>query len=170
MHTTRVLYHEEHWSFERDATHYEFRVTPNRGAGMTTTRRTFLCATAKCTALLRHASICCRLRGLSGNFANRSGHHGRERNNLCSGSRRETTRCCRDVNISLEEIGLGDLFALRVVSESPDSIAAVTFGGSRVNPEGQWRPNAKEYIRDGNVIVARMSAAVLRAVEPGASV
>ncbi|HEX4784180.1 MAG TPA: glycosyl hydrolase family 79 C-terminal domain-containing protein [Candidatus Sulfotelmatobacter sp.] len=67
-----------------------------------------------------------------------------------------------DAHVSIAELGMGEVSALRLLSPTPDSTAGVTFAGSAVNTEGRWSANSKERIRDGNVAVPHMSAVVLR--------
>jgi hypothetical protein len=67
----------------------------------------------------------------------------------------------RDAHFSIKEL-MGDVYALRLLAPSEQSRAGLTFGGSQVDAEGRWTVRTKEHIADGNVIVPRMSAVVLR--------
>lgn len=71
----------------------------------------------------------------------------------------------QDAHLSSKELGLEDVYALRLVAPSPKSNAEVTFGGSRVNPDGRWAAKTKEHIQNGAVTVGRMSAVVLRSID-----
>jgi hypothetical protein len=66
--------------------------------------------------------------------------------------------------LSLTALGMGTLYALRLLAATPDSTTGVTFGGASVGSEGRWTAKSEERIRDGVVTVPRMSAVVLRSV------
>ncbi len=67
----------------------------------------------------------------------------------------------QDVDLSLAQLGMGEVAAYRLLSPSPDSASSVTFGNSSVDSEGRWAPGSPEYIGGARVIVPHMSAAVL---------
>jgi hypothetical protein len=67
-----------------------------------------------------------------------------------------------DAQVSIAELGMGDVSALRLLSPAPYSTTGVSFGGSSVDPEGRWSAKSQDRIRDGNVVVPRMSAVVVR--------
>jgi hypothetical protein len=69
----------------------------------------------------------------------------------------------QDANISFAGMKMGEVSALRLMAPTAESKDGVTFGGDSVDPEGRWKANAPEHIRDGKVIVPKMSAVVLRA-------
>lgn len=71
----------------------------------------------------------------------------------------------QDAQISIPDIGTGDLAALRLLAPSADSKDGVTFAGAEVDAQGRWKAKAAERIRGKSVRVPRMSAAVLRAVD-----
>jgi hypothetical protein len=71
----------------------------------------------------------------------------------------------RDAQFSIKELGMGDVYALRLLAPSAENKTGLTFGGSQVDPEGRWAARTKERIADGNVIVPRMSAVVMRSVD-----
>ena len=70
-----------------------------------------------------------------------------------------------DAHLSISELNIGPVFALRLLAPSPESKAEVTFGGASVDPDGQWKAMTEERIHDGTVTVPRISAAVLRSVD-----
>jgi hypothetical protein len=70
-----------------------------------------------------------------------------------------------DAHLSIAELGLGHVVALRLLAPSPDSTSGVTFGGAAVTPEGQWKARNEEHLRDGRLTVPRMSAVVLRSID-----
>lgn len=67
-----------------------------------------------------------------------------------------------DAQLSVKELGMGSVFALRLLAASPESTTGVTFGGAAVSPEGRWRARSEEHISNGFVAIPRMSAVVLR--------
>ena len=66
-----------------------------------------------------------------------------------------------DAQVSLAELGMGNVSALRLLAPSPDSKSNVTFGGAAVDAEGKWSARSREHIRDGKITVSQMSAVVL---------
>ena len=68
----------------------------------------------------------------------------------------------QDADLSIAELGMGPVSALRLLSPSAESTTQVTFAGAMVDPEGRWTAKSQERIRDGHVSVPRMSAVVLR--------
>jgi hypothetical protein len=71
----------------------------------------------------------------------------------------------KDAHLSIAELGLGNVVALRLLAPSPDSTFGVTFGGAAVTPEGRWKAKSEEPIHDGRLTVPRMSAVVLRSAD-----
>jgi hypothetical protein len=71
----------------------------------------------------------------------------------------------RDAHFSISELRMGDVYVLRLLAPSAESNAGLTLGGSPVDSDGRWTARTKERIADGNVIVPRMSAVVLRSVD-----
>jgi len=69
-----------------------------------------------------------------------------------------------DAHLSIAELGLGNVVALRLLAPSPESTSGVTFAGAAVTPEGKWKAKSEEQIHDGRLTVPRMSAVVLRSV------
>jgi hypothetical protein len=67
--------------------------------------------------------------------------------------------------ISIRDLAMGDVIALRLAAPSPDSKSGVTFGGSSVDANGHWTAASKEHVRDGTIAVPPMSAVVLRATK-----
>jgi hypothetical protein len=67
-----------------------------------------------------------------------------------------------DAHLSIAELGMGSVLALRLLAPSPESKTGVTFGGTSVDPDGRWMAKSQEHIHDGVVPVPRMSAVVLR--------
>lgn len=72
----------------------------------------------------------------------------------------------QDASLSIGELGMGEMIAYRLLSDSPNSEEGVTFGNSSIDPEGKWAPQKPEYIRDARLRVPRMSAIVLRSMHP----
>jgi hypothetical protein len=70
----------------------------------------------------------------------------------------------QDAHLSITELGMDNVLALRLLSASSDS-KKVTFGGGYVSAEGQWMAKNEERIHEGSVTVPRMSAVVLRAAD-----
>lgn len=70
----------------------------------------------------------------------------------------------QDADLSTRELGLETAVALRLSAPSADSKTGITFADSEVDPEGRWKAATKEKLRDGTVIVPRMSAIVLRSI------
>lgn len=68
-----------------------------------------------------------------------------------------------DARISLKSIGLNRGALLRLSAPGADDRERVTFGGSRVDAEGRWKPSAQERIDDGQIVVPPMSATVFLA-------
>ena len=68
----------------------------------------------------------------------------------------------QDAHLSIAELGMGNVMALRLLSPSPDSKNGVTFGGASVDAEGKWMAKSREPIHGGSVTIPRMSAVVLR--------
>ncbi len=75
----------------------------------------------------------------------------------------------RDAQVSIAELRMGDVSALRLLAPAPDSKTGVTFAGAAVDGEGRWKPKNEERIRDGIVTVPHMSAVVLRSVNRGSA-
>jgi hypothetical protein len=75
----------------------------------------------------------------------------------------------QDAHISIAELEMRAVFALRLLAPSPDSTTGVTFGGSAVDPEARWAAKTEEHIEDGAVTVPRMSAVVLRSINQPAA-
>jgi hypothetical protein len=75
----------------------------------------------------------------------------------------------QDASLSIVELGMGTVSALRLLAPSPDSSKGVTFGGSEVDSEGRWTAKTEERIHDGIVTIPRTSAVVLRSVDQPAS-
>ncbi len=71
----------------------------------------------------------------------------------------------RDAHVSIAELEMGHVSALRLLAPSPNSKTDVTFGGASVDAEGRWSAKSKERIRVGNVAIPRMSAVVLRSAD-----
>lgn len=69
--------------------------------------------------------------------------------------------------ISLAELDVERAFVLRLAARSPDSTSGITFGDASVDSAGCWQSQSREWIRQGNVSVPRMSAAVVRAYHAG---
>ena len=69
----------------------------------------------------------------------------------------------QDAQLSIGELRMGDIYALRLVGASPDSSNGITLGGSAVDADGRWKAKSKDRIRDGAVSVPRLSAVVLSA-------
>lgn len=69
----------------------------------------------------------------------------------------------QQARLSIKDLGMGEVTALRLVAPLPDSKIGVTFGGSSVDANGHWIAIKKEQIRNGVVAVPAMSAIVLRA-------
>jgi hypothetical protein len=72
----------------------------------------------------------------------------------------------QDAQLSIKELGMGDVFALRLAGASADSTNGITLGGSAVDADGRWKAKSKERIhdgavRDGAVSVPRLSAVVI---------
>jgi hypothetical protein len=67
-----------------------------------------------------------------------------------------------DAHLSIAELGMGSVLALRLLAPSPESKTGVTFGGTSVDPDGRWMVMSQEHIHDGVAPVPRMSAVVLR--------
>jgi hypothetical protein len=65
--------------------------------------------------------------------------------------------------VSVRDLAMGDVIALRLAAPTPESKSGVTFGGSPVDANGHWTAASKERIRDGVIAVPPMSAVVLRA-------
>jgi len=72
----------------------------------------------------------------------------------------------QDARLSIREMGMGNVSALRLLAPAPDSKTGITFGGASVSAEGRWQPAKEEHVRDGMLTVPRMSAAVLRSASP----
>lgn len=68
----------------------------------------------------------------------------------------------QDAQLSIRELRMGNVSALRLAAPSADSKTGVTFGGSAVDAEGRWKAGTREKIRGEAVTVPRMSAVVLR--------
>ncbi|HEV2133584.1 MAG TPA: glycosyl hydrolase family 79 C-terminal domain-containing protein [Terracidiphilus sp.] len=69
----------------------------------------------------------------------------------------------RQVGLSFKDLPLGNVTVLRLEAPSPDSKIGVTFAGSSVDADGNWKATKKEQIRNGIVTVPAMSAIVARA-------
>ena len=68
----------------------------------------------------------------------------------------------QDARVSVGELGLNRLSAMRMLSPAPDSKTGVTFAGVSVDASGAWKAREVEHIHDGRVTVPHMSAVVLR--------
>jgi hypothetical protein len=68
----------------------------------------------------------------------------------------------QDADVSFAEMKVGAVAVLRLTAPTAESKDGVTFGGSSVDAEGRWKANALEHIRNGKVMVPKMSAVVLR--------
>jgi hypothetical protein len=71
----------------------------------------------------------------------------------------------QDAHLSIRELGMNTVIALRFVAPSAGSKTGITFGDSAVDPDGRWKAGTKEEIRDGAVAIPRMSAIVLRSTD-----
>jgi hypothetical protein len=76
----------------------------------------------------------------------------------------------QDARLSITELGLGTVLALRLLAPSPDSNTGLTLGSSAVDSEGRWTAKTEERIHDGTVAVPRMSGLVLRSTVVEAAV
>jgi len=76
----------------------------------------------------------------------------------------------QDAHLSIRELGMNTVIALRLIAPSAESKTEVTFGDSAVDPDGRWKAGTKEEIRDGAVAIPRMSAIVLRSSDLRATV
>jgi hypothetical protein len=72
----------------------------------------------------------------------------------------------QDVRVSMKDLRLGRVAALRLNAPSRDSKSGITFGGSPVDRDGRWNPANHEEIREGAMTVPRMSAVVIRSLNP----
>jgi len=63
--------------------------------------------------------------------------------------------------VSLSNLKLKHATVLRLVAPAADSKTGVTFGGAIVGADGRWKAVSPEQVRDGDVAVSPMSAAVL---------
>jgi hypothetical protein len=68
----------------------------------------------------------------------------------------------QNIEVSIAELRLGNVSALRLSASSPDSKTDVTLGGASVDEDGRWTAKSQERIGNGIVIVPKMSAVVLR--------
>jgi hypothetical protein len=68
----------------------------------------------------------------------------------------------QDANLSVAELGMRNLTALRLLARAPQSKSGITFGGAAVDALGEWRPRTAEPIHNTHVAVPKMSAVVLR--------
>lgn len=68
----------------------------------------------------------------------------------------------RDAHLSIAELGMGSVSALRLTAPAPDSRTDVTFGGAAVDADGQWKAKSQERVRSSSITVPRMSAVVVR--------
>ena len=66
-----------------------------------------------------------------------------------------------DAHVSIAELGMGKVSALRLLAPTSNS-KEVTFGGASVDEEGRWSATANESTRNGRIVIPRMSAVVLR--------
>jgi hypothetical protein len=71
----------------------------------------------------------------------------------------------QDATLSVAELGMGNVSALRLAAPAADSKTSVTFGGAAVDANGRWTAKSQDHIRDGSITVPRMSAAVLRSTD-----
>ena len=76
----------------------------------------------------------------------------------------------QDVQVSIKDLRMSRVRALRLHAPSADSKTGITFGASVVDSEGRWKAAAQETIRDALVMVPRLSAIVLYSDEPGSRV
>jgi len=75
-----------------------------------------------------------------------------------------------DARVSLAEHGMNHAAVLRLLAPTPESKTGVTFAGTQVNADGQWRATSKERLHDAVIDIRHMSAAVIRAAGPSADV
>jgi hypothetical protein len=66
-----------------------------------------------------------------------------------------------DARISVAGIGVERGSVLRLTGPAADSKTGVAFGGSFVDSAGRWKPGSRERLRNGNLVVERMSASVV---------
>lgn len=71
----------------------------------------------------------------------------------------------QDAHLSIRELGMNAVIALRLRAPSAGSKTGITFGDSAVDPDGNWKARTTEEIRDGAVTIPRMSAIVLRSTD-----
>lgn len=71
----------------------------------------------------------------------------------------------QSAEVSIRDLAIGDVIALRLAAPSLESKSGVTFGGSSVDANGRWAAASKERVRNGTITVPPMSAAVLRAAK-----
>ena len=76
----------------------------------------------------------------------------------------------QDAHLSIRELEMNTVLALRLIAPSPGSKAGITFGDSAVDSDGQWKAETAEEIRGEAVAIPRMSAIVLRSTDLRASV
>jgi hypothetical protein len=67
--------------------------------------------------------------------------------------------------VSLRDLHIEDATVFRLTAPATESTSRATFGGSSVDAGGHWLATATEKIRDGNLSVPEMTAAVVRASE-----
>lgn len=67
----------------------------------------------------------------------------------------------QDIRIETGHLGLENAAVLRLTAPAPNAKNGVTFAGSRVGSDGRWRAAENEKLRNGKLIVSRMSAAVI---------
>lgn len=71
----------------------------------------------------------------------------------------------QDAHLSIRELGMNTVIALRLIAPSAESKTGIMFGDSAVDPDGRWNTRSKEEIRDGAIAIPRMSAIVLRSAD-----
>jgi hypothetical protein len=70
-------------------------------------------------------------------------------------------RTDHDLSISLEELDLLNVEAMRLIAPSNDSVGGITFAGEEVGDDGSWAAKHVEQVDGQYLIVSRMSAVVV---------
>jgi hypothetical protein len=65
------------------------------------------------------------------------------------------------VQVSLQELAVGDATALRLTAPAKDSKAGITLGGSAVDEKGHWSAAKREKVRSDIVTIPAMSAILI---------
>lgn len=71
----------------------------------------------------------------------------------------------QDAHLSIRELGMNRVIALRLIAPYAASKTGITFGNSAVDSDGNWKAGTTEEIRDAAVVIPRMSAIVLRSTD-----